>query len=373
MQVTTNSGTAPTQVTVTMIPQSGSGDPTQTEREVKRKFNFDQTGGSGFTADIRYPYLSTELNTNTEANLVPWKLTSGEWNARLTSITRDVANDYISTAGIPAVDLTGEWKLSDPIYTMNITAFLRGPWNGTSMNTTLNAAGAIPLNQPYNITPFNYTGTESVASIPANVVDWVLIEHRKPTSGLPTDALVASISGRKAGFLLNNGSVVDLDGVTPISVQISKQGTGFLVVRHRNHLGVLSKGIPSNATGSLANDYSLLANVYKPVGTASDPLVLLSGGVEYGLWAGDANRNGSVNATDINLIRGAIAASLSGYQNSDVNLSNSINATDLNLSRNTISQSGEGSGTTARSTNASSNNNTKKVITTNLPDPTTEL
>jgi hypothetical protein len=136
---------------------------------------------------------------------------------------------------------------------------------------------------------------------------------------------------------------------------------------------VLSNGIPSNATGSLANDYSLLANVYKPVGTASDPLVLLSGGVEYGLWAGDANRNGSVNATDINLIRGAIAASLSGYQNSDVNLSNSINATDLNLSRNTISQSGEGSGTTARSTNASSNNNTKKVITTNLPDPTTEL
>lgn len=373
MQVTTNSGTAPTQVTVTMIPQSGSGDPTQSEREVKRKFNFDQTGGSGFTADIRYPYLSTELNTNTEANLVPWKLTSGEWNARLTSITRDVANDYVSTTGIPAVDLTGEWKLSDPIYTMNITAFLRGPWNGTSMNTTLNAAGAIPLNQPYNITPFNYTGTESVASIPANVVDWVLIEHRKPTSGLPTDALVASISGRKAGFLLNNGTVVDLDGVTPISVQISKQGTGFLVVRHRNHLGVLSNGIPSNATGSFANDYSLLANVYKPVGAASDPLVLLAGGVEYGLWAGDASRNGTVNVTDVNQIRAAIAASLSGYLTTDINLSNSINVTDVNLSRNTISQSGSGSGTTARSTNASSDNNTKKAVTTNLPDPATEL
>lgn len=373
MQVTTNSGTAPTQVTVTMIPQSGSGDPTQTEREVKRKFNFDQTGGSGFTADIRYPYLSSELSTNTEANLVPWKLTTGEWNARLTSITRDAANDYISTTGIPAVDLTGEWKLSDPIYTMNVTAFLRGPWNGTTMNFTLNTAGLIPLNQPYNITPFNYTGTESVASIPANVVDWVLIEHRKPTSGLPTDALAATISGRKAGFLLNNGTVVDLDGVTPISVQISKQGTAFLVVRHRNHLGVLSNGIPSNATGSFANDYSLLANVYKPAGAASDPLVLLTGGVKYGLWAGDANRGGSVNATDVNLIRGAIASSLSGYQTTDINLTNSINVTDVNLSRITISQSGSGSGTTARSTNASSDNNTKKVVTTNLPDPATEL
>lgn len=373
MQVTTNSGTAPTQVTVTMIPQSASGNPTQSEREVERKFNFDQTGGAGFTADIRYPYLSSELSTNTETNLVPWKLTSGEWNARLTSITRDVANDYITTTGIPGVDLTGEWKLADPIYTMNITAFLRGAWNGTTMNTTLNSAGVIPLNQPYNITPFNYTGTESVASIPANVVDWVLIEHRKPTSGLPADALVATISGRKAGFLLNNGTVVDLDGVTPINVQISKQGTGFLVVRHRNHLGVLSNGISSNATGSFANDYSLLANVYKPVGAASDPLVLLAGGVEYGLWAGDASRNGTVNVTDVNQIRGAIAASLSGYLTTDINLSNSINVTDVNLSRNTISQSGSGSGTSARSTSASSDNHTKKVVTTNLPDPATEL
>lgn len=373
MQVTTNNGTAPTQVTVTMIPQSASGNPSQTEREVERKFNFDQTGGVGFTADIRYPYLSSELSTNTETNLVPWRLTSGEWNARFTNITRDVANDYVSTTGIPGVDLTGEWKLADPIYTMNITAFLRGAWNGTTMNTTLNSAGVIPLNQPYNITPFNYTGTESVASIPANVVDWVLIEHRKPTSGLPADALVATISGRKAGFLLNNGTVVDLDGVTPINVQISKQGTGFLVVRHRNHLGVLSNGISSNATGSFANDYSLLANVYKPVGAASDPLVLLAGGVEYGLWAGDASRNGTVNVTDVNQIRGAIAASLSGYLTTDINLSNSINVTDVNLSRNTISQSGSGSGTSARSTSASSYNNTKKVVTTNLPDPATEF
>ena len=47
MQVTTNSGTAPTSFTVTMIPQSGGGDPTQNEREVKRKFLFTQTGRLG--------------------------------------------------------------------------------------------------------------------------------------------------------------------------------------------------------------------------------------------------------------------------------------------------------------------------------------
>lgn len=55
MQVTTAGGTPPTDFTVTMIPQSAGGDPTGTEREVKRKFQFAQTGGTGFTSDIRYP------------------------------------------------------------------------------------------------------------------------------------------------------------------------------------------------------------------------------------------------------------------------------------------------------------------------------
>ena len=369
MHVTTNGGTNPTDLTVTMIPQSGGGDPTQTEREVERKFLFTQTGGSGFTADVRFAYLTTELNTNVEANIVPWELISSEWNARLTPITRDVVNHYVSTTGIPAADLALEWKLADPKYTFNVTAFLRGPWNGTAMNTSLNSGGIIPLSQPYNTTPFNYTGTESVGSIPnANIVDWVLVEHRKPATGLPADATSATITGRKAGFLLNNGTVVDLDGVTPLSFNITKQGTAFLVIRHRNHLGVLSNSIPSNAAGTFANDYSVLANSYKASGVASDPVVLLSGGTKYGLWSGDANKNGVVNVTDINATKVAIAGSLSGYLFTDTNLSNSINVTDVNLTKVTISSSGTGSAPSV----ANSNTVLGGKVQTNIPDSIVE-
>ncbi len=359
MQVTTNGGVAPSDLTVTMIPQSAGGDPTQNEREVKRKFTFAQTGGSGFTADIRYPYLASELNTNTEANLVPWELVAAEWNGRLTPVTRDAGNDWVSTTGLTATQFGQEWKLADPNYTMNVTANLRGPWTGAAMNTTMRDAGIVQLTQPFNTTPFNYTGTESGGAIPAKVVDWILIEHRKPASGLPQDALFATVTGRQAGFLLNNGTVVGLDGVTPITVPVTKQGTSFIAVRHRNHLGVLSNAIASNGTGTFTNDFTVLANAYKPAGASSDPMVLLSGGVEYGLWAGDANKSGVVNATDVNATRAAIAASTTGYQFTDVNLSNSINATDVNLIRNTISQSGTGSGTTSRPV----------IISTNLPDP----
>src|SRR5665647_1296745 len=154
MQVTTNGGTSPTDFTVTMIPQSAGGDPTQNEREVKRKFLFAQAGGSGFTADIRYPYVTGELNSNVASNIVPWELLTNpisEWNARLTPVTRDTVNHFVMTTGIPDTDLAMEWKLADPKYTFNVTVFLKGAWNNPTgiMRTTLNSNNLLPLTQPY--------------------------------------------------------------------------------------------------------------------------------------------------------------------------------------------------------------------------------
>ncbi len=342
MLVTTNGGTAPTSFTVTMLPQTGGGDPTQNEREVKRKFLFTQTGGSGFTADVRYPYITSELNTNVEANLVPWELMSAEWNARLTPVTHDVVNHYVTTTGIAASDLSLEWKLADPKYTFNVTTYIKGAWNNPTglMRTTLNSSNLLPLTQPFISAPFNYAGTESVASIPnANIVDWVLIEHRKPSSGLPGDANTATITGRKAGFLLNNGTVVDLDGVTPIAFNITRQGGAFIVVRHRNHLAIMSNSIPSNSTGDFTNNYAVLANSYKKTGATSDPTVLLAssgaGSTLYGMWPGDVNASGSVTSSDVTPINIAIAGPLSGnanvYNVRDTNLDKNVTSADVSI------------------------------------------
>lgn len=346
MLVTTNAGTAPTDVTVTMIPLTESGDPTANEREVKRKFQFAQTGGTGFTSDVRFPYLAGELNTNTEANLVPWGRFTGVWNGRLTPVTRDAPNDWVSTTGITQTDLINEWKLADPRYTMNATALLRGPYNtGTGlMNTSLNSGGIIPLAQPYNTTPFNYTGTEVVGAIPnVNVVDWILAELRIPATGLGADAASATIVGRKAGFLLNNGTVVDLDGVTPLAFDINKQGAGFMTIRHRNHLGVMSASLPSNATGTYTNDFRVLNNWYKAVGAPTDPEILLTPSANYGLWAGDANKTGNLAVSDINAIKVAIAASATGYLLTDVNMTANVALSDINLTKLMIANSGTGS------------------------------
>ena len=190
-QVITNGGTSPADVMVTMLPQAFGGDPSQMEREVKRKFIFKQNGGSDFTADVRFPYATAELNNNAEPNIVPWFLAT-EWNAKLSTVSRDAVNKSVTVTSIPADDFAQEWKLADPRYTFHVNAYLKGGWNNPTgvMRTVLNSGGLLPLAQPYSAAPYNYNGSETVTSIPnANIVDWVLLELRKPSTGLAADAL----------------------------------------------------------------------------------------------------------------------------------------------------------------------------------------
>ena len=337
MQVTTNGGTSPTSFAVTMIPLSGGGDPTQNERELKRKFLFAPTGGSGFTANIRYPYTTGELNTNVEANIVPWKLLSAEWNAHLTPVTRDVVNHYVTLTGIAASDLALEWKLADPKYTFNVTTYLRGAWTtGPNMTTGLNSV--LPLSQPYNDAAFgSYNGGESVAAgffaLHTNIVDWVLIDLRKPSTGLPTDAISSTSIGRKAAFLLNTGILVDLDGTTPLAFDIVKQGAGFIVVRHRNHLAAMSNSSPSNTTGFYTNDFSALAGAYDNPLITTDQEQQLPSSAKFGLWAGTANKDATVNASDIALVKSNANAALTGYIFGDVNMDQYVNAGDVAITK----------------------------------------
>ena len=57
------------------------------------------------------------------------------------------------------------------------------------MSTSLNTANQIPLTQPFGNAPWSYNGTESVSSLPSNlIVDWVLVELRTGTAASTTVA-----------------------------------------------------------------------------------------------------------------------------------------------------------------------------------------
>jgi hypothetical protein len=197
---------------------------------------------------------------------------------------------------------------------VNIKAFLQGPYSSGSMTTALRTAGVIPLTQPYTGSPWAYPGTEAVASIPASIVDWVLVELRTGTSS-------ATKVATRAAFVKSDGTVVDLDGSSSVAFPASVvPGNYFIVLRHRNHLAAMSAAAVALNTSSAQYDFTGGLDKYY-IGDAA----LLASGI-YGLYAGDADAGGTVGALD----RSATwnDRNLTGYRLSDVDLSGKVGALD---------------------------------------------
>ncbi len=116
---------------------------------------------------------------------------------------------------------------------LSVKVFLEGSYlSNQLMSTELQTVGSIPTNQPFNRMPWNYNGTESVANIPNDITDWILVSLRadvNPNTGI----------GCRAGFLRNDGIIVDLDGESLLKFPID-EGNYYIVIEHRNHLSIMS-------------------------------------------------------------------------------------------------------------------------------------
>lgn len=206
---------------------------------------------------------------------------------------------------------------------LDVLVFLEGPYAGTEMNTDLNLAREIPLAQPYNTSPWNYPGTESVGSIPnTDVVDWVLIEIRDAPDA--ASATGTTRIAQQAGFLLKDGSVVGIDGSSNLQFGSSFSNELFVIVWHRNHLGVLSATALTQTAGVYTYDFSTSLSQthgggdgYKLVGTSV-----------YGMPGGDANGDGVIDATD--KAAWTASAGSEGYQSADFNMDRQVNNPDKN-------------------------------------------
>jgi len=213
----------------------------------------------------------------------------------------------------------------EAILSANIRIFLEGSYVGGQMSTFLNSSNLIPLTQPYNASPWNYTGTESVASIPQNIVDWVLVELR----GSET-----TVVETRAAFLKNDGTLVDLDGTSNIKFPSTPEGEYYVVIKHRNHLPVMTANkVGINFSPTL---YDMRTDLTKAYGTNA----LKSFGSGYfGIFTADTDGSGTVNAADRS--NAWNQRNLSGYYGTDVDLSGTVNAADRSAvwnNRNTTTQ-----------------------------------
>ena len=205
----------------------------------------------------------------------------------------------------------------------NLKIYLEGPFLANQMIPYLNLLGNIPLEQPYINQPWNYGGNEIVESIPnADIVDWVLVELRS-SSGDASTAIPDSTIDMKACFLSKSGFIVDLDGISPISLNVSTENNLFIAIWHRNHLGVISNFPLVESAGVYNYDFTTSANqTFAGLYTMKE----ISPGI-WGTLSGDGLNDIRINNEDKNEIWEQDYQEV-GYKKGDFNMDGQVNLSD---------------------------------------------
>jgi len=199
---------------------------------------------------------------------------------------------------------------------LDLDLFLAGPYSSGTMSTALKTAGLIPLNDPYG-------NSTTVASIPANAVDWIEVQLRN-------NSTPSTIVKKYSFFVDNAGNVLNVDGTVGTKLTGVVKGTYKVAVRHRNHLGVMkATGIDFTTAGPFAFNFAAGSDIY-----GTNAMQNISG--TYALWAGDANSDGQIIYQGASNDPTPIGTYISGfspsftyvksnvYQTFDVNLDGSV-------------------------------------------------
>lgn len=191
--------------------------------------------------------------------------------------------------------------------TLAAKIYIEGAYNTITnlMNDGLRINNLIPANQPYNTLIFSgssaYLGTETVTSTVLGVtglnaiVDWVFIELREENNR-------SRIVQSRAALLQSDGDIVDVDGVSPVKFNGLVDGNYHVAIRHRLCLATrTATAVPMFARPTGSNTSAIINftnNSNALVGSQKE----LKTGI-YGLFIGDTDRNGQINAGDVSEVR----------------------------------------------------------------------
>jgi hypothetical protein len=198
---------------------------------------------------------------------------------------------------------------------VRLNVFLQGPFNtGTgAMATTLNTAG--------HLTTHFGAGT-----YPATSVDSINIEIRDSAS-----ASKSTIRRYGPAWLLLDGTLRNFSdtALTHVAWDSVAEGSYYIVVRHRNHLAIMSaNGVVLSTTGTEYDFTTSQSSAYgidamKGFGTGNT--------APCALYGADANADGQITSTDFNVFNPKFTSGATGYQASDWNLDAQVTSTDFNL------------------------------------------
>lgn len=237
----------------------------------------------------------------------------------------EIAGDYVFV-GSPGTGIQKSLILQGGVE-LELKVFLEGPYDETTqlMNDDLRQNGELPLSEPFTTLGFNHVGSgggeimeSMVLTTTGNnaIVDWVFVELRNSTN---------VILATQSALLQRDGDVVHLDGLSPISMNGFGAGEVYVVLRHRNHLGVKALNLITT-TSTITFDFTNPSNLV----FGSQPMANI--GSVRAMFSGDANGDGQINAVDKNNFWRVENGEPYLYLNSkaDFNLDGVVNPVDKN-------------------------------------------
>ncbi len=192
------------------------------------------------------------------------------------------------------------------------------------MVSMLAEKGLLPLSQPFSGSPWNYTGTESVAAIPSNdIADWVLLELRRSSSTNTADETTIAYQG--AYFLKEDGSIVQLDGSSLPEIQFDNPGSSVAILYSRHHLPIVS-GDTLSINGDLVYSIDFTASTGAWYATSSteqsDDGIFMSS-------SGQSTSDGTNYQVDVNSYNQSWSnRNVEGYNPADVDMDGVVTAKD---------------------------------------------
>ncbi len=281
-------------------------------------------------ADVLFSQSSTDLATAPDITDAFVPADCSEW----ANVTLDLSaydGDQI-TLRFTNLGGWGNWLYLDNInldgtvatgpVVVNLRALLEGPYAGAGQMTPgALYGGTAPYAQPYNTAPWNYAGSETLATLPAttlaDMVDWVLVEIRDKAD----ETLVLA---SKAAIMLSNGDIIDADGLTNgvLFTGLIPNEAYSIVVRHRNHLDQISDA-SINLPNVVQYDFSASNATLAATEVASADNRLL-------MPAGDFDGNSVCTFADYNAWLSDPSAIML-YHPNDCNLDGVVSVADYNL------------------------------------------
>jgi PKD repeat protein len=251
--------------------------------------DYNQNGAFETSEKLGNVIIAAKPATGTIGFTVPATATTGPARMRVREVWNNSAFDACSNYTYGETEDYNVNILS--LYkNLNLTVFLEGLFNGTTMNKAKNATGD------------QYPGT---------IADQITLELHNSTSPY-------SLAG--GPYTAN----VNLDGSASVTIPAALGSSYYIVVKHRNHLETWNASPLSFSGASISYNFSS-----SPGQAFGNNLKLMSG--KYVLFGGDVNQDGIIDAGDMIGMDNDAANFISGYFSNDVNGDGVVNLADIQL------------------------------------------